>query len=178
MLAASGCATVELAGDHAVEATLPSTMGAPLGPPLVGGPSSAPKPPATTVSLRDLDDHAVSLDTAAGGKAALVSFWATWCDACAAEFDALNRLDRAARASGGVVIGVAVGEPREKAADFARRRGLTYTQLVDENLELADALRQKRLPATLVLDRQGRVIFTGGALDEKALAAFRGAMAR
>ncbi len=163
MLAAAGCATtVEPAGDHAAAADpLPSQKIAAMIP---------------AVSLRDLDDHAVRLDAAAGGKAALVSFWATWCDACLAELDALNRLDARARAAGGMVIGVAVGEPREKAADFARRRGLTYTQLVDEKLELADALGQKRLPATLVLDRRGRVVFTGAALDEKALAAFREAM--
>jgi peroxiredoxin len=128
--------------------------------------------------LRSLDDKPMRLDAAAGGRPALVSFWATWCDACLVEMDALNRLDDRVRVSGGTVIGVAVGEPREKAAEFARQRGLRYAQLVDEKLELADALGQKRLPATLVLDRQGRVVFTGGALDEKALAAFRGAMSR
>ena len=78
--------------------------------------------------------------------------------------------------SGGVVIGVAVGEPREKAAAFAREHSLRYAQLVDEDLELADALGQKRLPATLVLDRAGRVVLSGGALDERALSAFRAAL--
>ena len=170
-LAVAGCATVDPSGDHPVEAAAAATASSVAS-------SLAAFGVLPAVSLRDLDDHAVRLDAAAGGKAALVSFWATWCDACAAEFDALNRLDQRSRAGGGVVIGVAVGEPRDKAAEFARRRGLVYTQLVDEKLELADALGQKRLPATLVLDRQGRVVFTGGALDEKALAAFRGAMGR
>jgi peroxiredoxin len=147
-----------------------------------GGPTArleaAAGAPLPAVSLRSLDDQAIRLDAAAGGRPALVTFWATWCDACLAEMDALNRLDDRVRGSGGAVIGVAVGEPREKAAAFARQHGLRYAQLVDEKLELADALGQKRLPATLVLDRQGRVVFTGGALDEKALAAFRGAMSR
>jgi thiol-disulfide isomerase/thioredoxin len=128
------------------------------------------------VAVRSLDDQPVRLEAAAAGKPALVSFWATWCDACIAEMDALNRLDERARSSGGMVIGVAVGETREKAAAFARQRGLRYAQLVDEKLALADALGQKRLPATLVLDRQGKVVFTGGTLDERALAAFRDAM--
>ncbi len=130
------------------------------------------------VPLRTLKDEAVSLEAAAAGKPALVSFWATWCEACVSEMDALNRLDDRVRGSGGTVIGVAVGEPRDKAAEFVRLHGLRYSQLVDEKLALADALGQKRLPATLVLDRQGRVVFTGGALDERALAAFRGAMSR
>jgi peroxiredoxin len=129
------------------------------------------------VPLRGLDDQAVRLEALASGKPALVSFWATWCDACLAEMDALNRLDDGARASGGMVIGVAVGETRDKTAAFAHQRGLRYAQLVDEKLALADALGQKRLPATLVLDRQGKVVFTGGTLDARALSAFRAAMA-
>jgi len=175
MLAASGCTTVVGSPPPILGSARERSPTVPLG----GEPAATAAPTVLpAVSLRDLDDHAVRLDAAAGGKAALVSFWATWCDACAEEFGALNRLAAQASRGGGVVIGVAVGEPRDKAADFARRRGLTYVQLVDENLELADALGQKRLPATLVLDRQGRVVFSGAALDEKALAAFRGAMAR
>jgi peroxiredoxin len=130
------------------------------------------------VPLHDLGGRAVRLEEAAAGKPALVSFWATWCDACLAEMDALNRLDDRARPGGGVVIGVAVGEARDKAAEFARLHGLRYLQLADEQMALVEALGQKRLPATMVLDRRGRVVFTGAALDEKALAAFRGALQR
>jgi peroxiredoxin len=166
------CATLEAPGDHSVE----------VGPRQPASVTAAP--PATAaialpaIALRRLDDQPVRLEEAATGKVALVSFWATWCDACTAEVSALNRLEEHVRGSGGMVIGVAVGESREKAAEFARQHGLAYAQLVDEKLALADALGQKRLPATMVLDRRGRVVFVGGALDEKALAAFRGAMGR
>jgi peroxiredoxin len=158
---ASGCTSL---------AEAPSDRGA------VAPRSDAPSTALPAVPLKKLDDQATRLEEAAGGKPALVSFWATWCDACVAEMDALNRLDDRARASGGLVIGVAVGESRDAAAAFVRQRGLRYAQLVDEHLALADALGQKRLPATLVLDRQGKVVFVGGALDDRALAAFRSAM--
>jgi peroxiredoxin len=166
ILVAPGCLSADPHGDAAGVAARPE-------PPVSLATVGASLP---TVSVRTLSDQPVRLEAAAGGKPALVSFWASWCESCLAEMDALNRLDDRARQGGGVVIGVAVGEPRDKAADFAQRRGLRYVQLVDEKLELADALRQKRLPATLVLDRQGKVIFTGGALDERALAAFREAL--
>lgn len=128
------------------------------------------------VELVTLDNEATRLDTVRGGKVALVSFWATWCEACAKEFDALNRLDDRVRAGGGVVIGVAVGETPEKAAGFVKAHQLTYRQLVDADFRLVDALGQRRVPATLVIDKGGRVVFTGGALDEMALEAFREAL--
>lgn len=170
-LALAGCATVGAPGDRSSDVERP----APSNDPALAAPAATALP---AVPVARLDDQPVRLEAAAEGKPALVSFWATWCEACLTEMDALNRLDDRARAGGGVVIGVAVGETRDKAAAFARQRGLRYLQLVDERLALADALGQRRLPATVVLDRRGRVVFTGGALDEKALAAFRAAMSR
>jgi peroxiredoxin len=75
-----------------------------------------------------------------------------------------------------VVVSVAVGERRETVAAFARRVGLPYAQLVDESFGLADALGQERVPATLVINRSGRIVFRGGALDRAGLAAFRSAL--
>jgi peroxiredoxin len=114
----------------------------------------------------------------AGGRVALVSLWATWCDACDREVDALNRLDaKTTEGHDAVVIGVAVGEDREKVAAFAQRRGLRYAQLVDEHYAFADALGQRHLPATLVVDREGRIVYRGDALDGKSLEALRRAIA-
>jgi peroxiredoxin len=138
-------------------------------------------PPATTsalapVELRTLDGRPARLDEIAHGHPALVSLWATWCEACAKEFDALTRLSDATRSSGAAVIAVAVGEPHAQVAAFVQRRALPYAQLVDERFQLADALGQTRVPATLVLDRDGRVVYRGGSFDEAALAAFRRAL--
>jgi peroxiredoxin len=114
----------------------------------------------------------------AEGHAALVTLWATWCDACEREMDALNRLYDGTRAGmDAVVIGVAVGEEPEHVAAFARARRLRYPQLVDRTFAFADALGQRRLPATLVVDRRGRIVYRGDALDAPALGALRRAIA-
>jgi peroxiredoxin len=138
-----------------------------------------PRPPRTdlpAVQLLTLDGQPTQLQKALEGKVALVAVWATWCEACATEFEALGRLAERAGAKGGVVVAVAVGEKRSTVADFVARRGLRYQQFVDEDFRLADALGQSRVPATLVIDRDGRIIFTGGVLDESALGALRGAL--
>ena len=137
-------------------------------------PSPLPRLPG--VALTTLAGDTVDLTRVAHGRVALVSLWATWCDACQKEMDALNRLDAKA-GSDAVVIGVAVGEERGKVAEFTRRRGLRYTQLVDSDFAFADAIGQRRIPATLVVDRRGRIVFRGEAIDVGSLDALRRAIA-
>jgi peroxiredoxin len=131
-------------------------------------------PPAPLVAL---DGSPADLGAAIQGRTAVVSLWATWCEACLEEAGALLRLDAQTTARGdAVVVGIAVGEPHATVAAFAREHGLTYARFVDEDFRLADALGQPRLPATLVIDRRGNIVHRGGALDAAALAAFRGAL--
>jgi peroxiredoxin len=129
------------------------------------------------IELRTLDGRPARVDEVTHGRPALVSLWATWCEACTRELDALRRLDEAARSAGAAVIAIAVGEPHAQVASFVQHRGLSYAQLVDERFQLADALGQTRVPATLVLDRGGNVVYRGGAFDETALAALRAQLA-
>ncbi len=130
-------------------------------------------PPAALVNAAG---QAATIEGSRAGRPTLITFWATWCQACHEEFDALNRLETAAQKEHALVIGVAVGEPLQDVNTFAAKRGLTYAQLVDEEFVLADALGQRELPATIVLDREGHVVFIGRALDERAIRAFRAAM--
>lgn len=133
--------------------------------------------PVPHVALMGTDGQKADLDSVRAGKPALVSFWATWCEACRTEFDALNRLDDRIKTEDALVIGVAVGETANVAGAFASKHQLHYAQLVDEHFALADALGQREVPATIVLDRAGNVVFSGGTLDAQALAALRKAMA-
>ena len=130
-----------------------------------------------TTPLVTLERVPTDLTTFIHGRAAVISFWATWCDTCAGEVDSLQRLQaQAAGRSDALVVGVAVGEAPDTVAAFARERGLRYAQLVDPDYRLADALGLRRVPATLVVDRSGRIVYRGGALDAAGLAAFRGAL--
>ena len=127
-----------------------------------------------SAAITTLQGEPAELAKVARGRVALVSFWATWCEACLKEMDALNRLaERTAGRSDALVVGVAVGESPANVDAFVRRRGLGYVQLVDEEFRLADALGQRRVPATLVIDRAGRVVHRGEALDSGTLEAFR-----
>jgi peroxiredoxin len=132
--------------------------------------------PAT--ELAALDGSTTALPSFLRGRPALVSFWATWCDACADEVPALNRLWAQVRERGdAVVVGIAVGDERARVIDFTERHALAYPQLVDGEFRFADALGERRVPTTLVVDRAGRIVFRGQAFDAASLHAFRRAMA-
>jgi thiol-disulfide isomerase/thioredoxin len=145
-------------------------------PPPADAPLSRPLPAVPVVTL---EGASTDLPAVVHGRVALVSLWATWCDACLAELDSLRRLEREAAARGdAIVVAVAVGETRDAVAAFAHARALPREQLVDEEFHLADALGQGRVPTTLVIDRTGRIVYRGSALDQAGLAAFRRALER
>jgi thiol-disulfide isomerase/thioredoxin len=134
----------------------------------------AAKPAALpSLAVRTLDSAETSLAATLHGRPALVSLWATWCDACKKEMPALDKVDAWAKDHDSLVVGVAVGEPLAKVSSFASGSRMNYLVLVDEEFRLADALGEKRVPATLVVDRNGRIVEVGGALDEHLLEVFR-----
>lgn len=143
-------------------ATPPST------PPPSSGASQATGGDFRDVAVLDQHGQAITLRAAAAGRPALISFWAPWCAPCVKEQPELERLARAVEPCGGLVIAVAVGETPQVATAFARERHLSFTQLADEHFRLADALGQRRIPTTIVLDRAARLVFTGEVLDARA----------
>src|SRR5512142_2436424 len=118
-------------------------------------PRIATAPALPMIELVTLEGQPTQIAQALGGRPALVSLWATWCEACASEFEPLARLSERAHSLGAVVIAVAGGAPRAKVAEFVRTHQLSYTHLVDEQFHFADGIGQKRVPATLVVDRRG-----------------------
>ena len=148
-----------------------------------GGPGPrATLPPAAATNFRDvvLSDLAgqpTRLGQAAGNRPALISFWAPWCEPCVREQPVLQRLARKASACGAAVVGVAVGENRKAISRFAGDRQLDFPQLIDQEFRLSDALGQRHIPATLVLDADQKVIFSGEGLDNRAVAALQTAIA-
>jgi len=142
----------------------------------------APRAPAVAATLGretvvTMDGRRAPIASVLQGRVALVSLWAPWCDACVREIGALNRISAmSASRSDALVIGIAVGESRASVGAFVRDRGVRYPQVIDEDFRLADALGQRDIPATLVVDRSGRIVYRGDALDGAGLDAFRAAL--
>ncbi|MEW6647952.1 MAG: TlpA disulfide reductase family protein [Pseudomonadota bacterium] len=97
------------------------------------------------------------------GQVVLVNFWAPWCPPCRKEMPALMELQEKYAARGLTVVGITI-DTRENAQNFADSLGINFPILIGEEggLELAQTLGNKvgALPYTVVLDRQGRAVYT------------------
>ncbi len=94
------------------------------------------------------------------GKVVLLNLWATWCLPCRKEMPALDRLQREMGSDTFQVVAVSVdrtGLPgaRKFLADTGAE---TLALYADPTARMGVALRAAGLPATLLLDREGREI--------------------
>ncbi len=91
------------------------------------------------------------------GSVVLVNFWATWCGPCKQEMPHLNRLYDKYRSAGFVLLGVNVDEDPAQAAGVARRLDLHFPVLFDADKTVSRLYDLQSMPATVLIDRDGRV---------------------
>ena len=118
------------------------------------------------------------LSAGAGGRPALIVFWASWCEPCAREAPALERLSRSAQARGRVV-GIDWSDSLSGARAFIRRHEWTFSNLRDGDGSVGSAYRLRGLPTSFVLDARGRIrAVLRGPQEEASFARALGAAAR
>lgn len=126
------------------------------GPPQVG--EEAPAFAAPTLSTGDT----VRLESLRG-QPVVLNLWASWCAPCRHEMPYLQSLHERHRDEGLLVVGVTV-DGRSSADDaqaFLDDVGVTYMQLHDPAMRSMDVFKVIGLPATYVIDAEGRIRFAG-----------------
>ena len=91
------------------------------------------------------------------GRPVFINFWATWCPPCLEEMPALERLWRAQKDAGFVMLAVTVDANPKLATPFVERHGFTFTVGFDPKMELANTYGVRALPSSFVIDRDGRL---------------------
>ncbi len=91
------------------------------------------------------------------GNVVMLNFWATWCGPCRREMPQLNRLYGKYRDAGFVLLGVNVDEDRARAAGLAQKLGVQFPVLFDPAQSVTRLYDLGSMPATVLIDRDGRV---------------------
>ena len=91
------------------------------------------------------------------GRPVFINFWATWCPPCLEEMPALERLWRARKDGGFVMLAVTVDANPKLAAPFVERHKLTFVVGHDPKMDLANTYGVRALPSSFVIDRDGRL---------------------
>lgn len=91
------------------------------------------------------------------GKVVVLSFWASWCDACQLEAPSLDHLSRRLRDRDVIVIAIDTNDVPERALRFIRQKGLSLTFVHDSDGDVAGRYGIESLPTVLVIDKHGVV---------------------
>jgi thiol-disulfide isomerase/thioredoxin len=92
------------------------------------------------------------------GKPLIINVWASWCGPCRMEMASLERLNRRYAGNQFTVIGISTDDYPDAAKAFLKQYKTTFSHFIDTRLFLENMLGADRLPLTLLVDAQGRVL--------------------
>jgi thiol-disulfide isomerase/thioredoxin len=92
------------------------------------------------------------------GRPLIINVWASWCGPCRAEMASLERLAWLDESGYFTVIGVSTDDYSERAIAALKASNATITHFIDSRLHIENMLGASRLPLTVLVDADGRVI--------------------
>jgi len=118
---------------------------------------------APAAALEDLDGNPVQLlDYVKEGKPALIEFWASWCENCEALQPQMQEIARGWKDEVSVVaVAVAVAQTQRRVKRHLEDHAPGYPYLWDGKGEAVRAYGAATTSIVVILDRAGKVFYTG-----------------
>jgi peroxiredoxin len=115
-----------------------------------------PTPDGSTLRLTDFK-----------GKVVFLNFWATWCEPCREEMPSMERLHRAYKDRGLVVLAISLDvQGASVVKPFVKKLALTFPIGLDPKMAVRETYGVWAVPSTFLIDRKGkRVLFANGARE-------------
>lgn len=118
--------------------------------------------PAPVITVHDLNGKPVDLGQWIGKTPVFLEFWATWCTSCAA----LEPSVRAAKATYGsrvefVGINITVADPRDSVRAWVAKQNPPWLVLYDDEGVSQRAYDVAATSYVVIIDRTGRIAYTG-----------------
>ena len=132
---------------------------------------------APAAVVETLEGKSADLARYIGKAPVLIEFWATWCENChelEPQMKALHAKYGARMKFVGVAVSVNQSPARVKA--YVAKHGIAWDQFYDPKGTATGAYDAPATSYIVVLDRQGKVVYTGVGGDQKLEAAIRKAL--
>ena len=92
------------------------------------------------------------------GRPLIINVWASWCGPCREEMASLERLAWRDRAQYFSIIGISTDDDAGQAKSLLKNANATISHFIDTGLQMENMLGASRLPLTVLVDADGRVL--------------------
>ena len=132
---------------------------------------------APAAVVRTLDGQAVDLGAYVGKTPMFLEFWATWCPRCRDLEPALLAAEKKYGARMKFIgVAVSVNQTPARVKAYSAKHGMKHLILYDTEGNAADAYDAPATSYVVVVDRTGKVVYTGLGGDQNLEAAIRKAL--
>jgi thiol-disulfide isomerase/thioredoxin len=131
--------------------------------------------PAPRAVLTTIDGEHIDLGSLYGKKAVYIKFWATWCTPCREQMPHFEHVYQSAGADLAVIaVNVGFNDSVDEVQKYRRKLGITMPIVFDDG-SLGTAFNVRVTPQSIVIGRDGRILYIGHLADEHLNAALRDA---
>mgnify|MGYP000853089712 CR=1 FL=1 len=111
---------------------------------------------APDFELKSMDDSLIKL-SGMRDKNVILNFWYTGCKFCVIEMPDLQKLQDT-YTDDLLILAVNVGEKKEQVQTFMDENNLSFTVLLDEDMDVANTYGIRSFPTTIAVNKKGEVI--------------------
>jgi len=115
---------------------------------------------APDIALNDVNGKTLRLSDLKG-KVVLLDFWASWCGPCRRANKGLVSLYAKLKSKGFEIYSVTLDDDKSEWQRAIAADKITWLQVIDKggwNAATATALKIEQIPATFLLDKQGKIV--------------------
>jgi thiol-disulfide isomerase/thioredoxin len=92
------------------------------------------------------------------GRPLIINVWASWCGPCREEMASLERLAWRDGKHYFAIIGISTDDDADQAKGMLKNANATISHFIDTGLQMENMLGATRLPLTVLVDADGRVL--------------------